>query len=135
MLELIALHLSEGEVKVEKTEVPEKVDVNISVDRITVKKDRAYLDFTYIVDYSPKVAKVTIKGTAHCTDTEMNLKKLVADWKKKIITPELGMNVLNEINANVGVNSIFLMRPFNLMPPFMPPLVVPPEEVPLKEKK
>jgi hypothetical protein len=43
------------------------------------------------------------------------------------------------INANAGINSIFLIRPFNLLPPFMPPLIAeegaPTSVKPKKKKK
>ena len=50
------------------------------------------------------------------------IRKMLAEYKKrKSIPPEYGSVVVNMINASAGLNGIFLLRPFNLMPPFMPP--------------
>ena len=49
-------------------------------------------------------------------------KPILAEFKKKkALPPELASNAINMINANAGINIVFLVRPFNLAPPFMPP--------------
>lgn len=135
MLDVIGLRLNEADIKVLKPEVPESVNVNLKVDKISIKKGTATLDFTYTIDYAPKVARCIVRGSAFCRDNPANMKKLTASWKKKVLPPELGANVVNVINANVGMNSVFLTRPFNLAPPFMPPVVAPPETLPRRKKK
>jgi hypothetical protein len=125
MLEVINLVLTKGEVKREKHNIPETVEVDITIDDIVQKEqDIAVLDFTYIVDYKPEVALLKISGKAYCRDTPDNILKAIAEHKKKKVLPmEYGVRVVNMINANVGMNSIFFIRPFNLLPPFMPPLI------------
>lgn len=122
MLNVNSIRLTGANIEIMKTEQPSEVNVNINIDSIKVKKDEASVEFTYSIDYTPEVAKCTVTGTVSCTDTPPNLKKLVSNWKKKVLPPELGTNVINVINANVGVNAVFLTRPFNLLPPFMPPV-------------
>jgi len=126
MLEVINLVLTKGEVKREKHNVPESVEVDVRIDSIIQKEqDVAVLDFTYLVDYKPDVASIRISGKAYCRDTPENIVKAIAEHKKNRMLPmEYGVRVVNMINANVGVNSILFIRPFNLLPPFMPPLIV-----------
>ena len=49
--------------------------------------------------------------------------------KKKEIPLQLISTAANMINANLGIQAILITRPFQLMPPFMPPLLVPPEAI------
>ncbi|MBU0532443.1 hypothetical protein KKB44_03035 [Candidatus Micrarchaeota archaeon] len=134
MFEVLNLVFTEGEVKRLKHNVPETVTVDVSISKITQKEPSiAILDFTYAVDYKPQVGQVKIVGQAYCKDTPQNIKKAQAEFKKKKILPmEYGARVINMINANAGMNSIFLIRPFNLLPPFMPPLIS--TEEPKKKK-
>ncbi len=125
MLEVVELELTGAEVKRIKRNVPKKVDVNVNIDKITRKAPNAVvLDFTYAVDYKPQVAKLQICGVAYCRDTPTNIKRLFAEYKKRKMVPlELGAGAVNMINANAGLNSVFLVRPFNLLPSFMPPMI------------
>lgn len=125
MLEVVSLVLSGGEVKRLKNAVPQTVEVDVNIDKVSKKApDMAILDFTYSIDYKPQVAILKMYGSAYCRDTPANIKKLLEAFKKKKTVPmELGASVINMINANAGMNSIFLIRPFNLLPPFMPPLI------------
>ena len=125
MLEMVEFVLLGGEVKRSSPGVPKNVSVNVNVDRITPKTtDSVLIEFTYAVDYSPNVGMVRMNGEAICRDSPENVRKMLAEYKKKKVIPsEYGASVLNMINASAGLNSIFLIRPFNLLPPFMPPLI------------
>jgi hypothetical protein len=125
MLEMVEFVLLGGEVKRTSPGVPKNVSVDVNVDRITPKTpDSVLLEFTYAVDYAPAVGMVRITGQAICRDTPDNIRKMLAEYKKKKSLPnEYGSSVINMINASAGLNSIFLIRPFNLLPPFMPPLI------------
>ena len=127
MLEVVEIALLGGEVKKPQRAVPKSVDTMVKIDKITKKGDNSViLDFTYSIDYRPKVAKVKITGQAFCRDTPANIKKMISEHKKKKTIPnEIGATAINMINANAGLNAVFLIRPFNLLPPFMPPMIVP----------
>ena len=125
MFEVMGLVFTGAEVKRNRNDVPGQVDVDIAITKIT-KKDRRnmVLEFSYTVDYKPNVAKLKMTGNAYCVDTPENVKKAMAAFKKRKRLPmEYGATVLNMINANAGLNSVFIIRPFNLLPPFMPPLI------------
>jgi len=136
MLEVLSITFTGAEVKKLSQKVPESVAVDIKIDKITKKElGTVLLDFTYMVDYDPKVALLRINGQAYCRDTAENLKKMQAQYKKsKVLPMEYGASVINMINANAGVNSIFLIRPFNMLPPFMPPVLAKPAPKPKKKK-
>lgn len=138
MFEVLNIVFDGGEVKRIKHNVPETIVVNVNIDEITPREEGiVMLDFTYKIDYKPEVALVKITGQAYCRDTPENLKKAIAEYKKKKILPmEYGASVVNMINANAGLNSVFIIRPFNLMPPFMPPmLTTEPGAAPADQKK
>jgi hypothetical protein len=125
MLEVMGLVLTGGDVKRFNAKVPASVAVNVQVTKMT-KKDmkNVIVDFTYTIDYKPKVAHLKITGKAYCQDHPNNIKKAMLEFsRKKYLPMEHGASVINMINANAGMNSIFLIRPFNLLPPFMPPLI------------
>lgn len=136
MLEIMQILFNGAEVKKLKDGLPSGVDVKIDVEKITAREpDAVMLEFTYSVNYKPGVGEVKIMGEAFCRDTPDNIKRLTDEFKKKKEVPaDLGAAAINMINANCGMNSIFLIRPFNLLPPFMPPLLVQ-QEAPAKPKK
>jgi hypothetical protein len=125
MLEVMGLVLTGGDVKRFNAKVPQSVAVNVEVTKMTRQDEKnVVLDFAYVVDYKPKVAYLKITGRAYCQDHPDNIKNAMLEFtKKKFLPMEHGASVINMINANAGMNSIFLIRPFNLLPPFMPPLI------------
>ncbi len=124
MLEMREMWLSGAEVKrMEGTGVPSSIQINLGIDKVTENGSGSLmLDFTYMVDYKPAYAMVKVTGRANCYDNPENIKRILAEFKKKkALPPELASNAINMINANAGINIVFLVRPFNLAPPFMPP--------------
>jgi hypothetical protein len=123
MLEMVEFVLTGAEVRKASPAVPKNVTVSVNVDRLSPKTtDTVILSFTYAVDYAPSIASLRISGEALCRDTPDNIRKMLADFKKKkALAAEFGQNVINMINASAGMNSVFITRPFNLLPPFMPP--------------
>jgi hypothetical protein len=136
MLEVMGLIFRGGEVRRPKEGVPTGIDVNVNVDKIIQKTpEGVVLEFTYAVDYKPDLGSLRISGEAFCRDRPDNIKKMLAEYKKKKAVPmEFGATAINMINANAGMNSIFLLRPFNMLPPFMPPLIASEAKV-VEEKK
>lgn len=123
MLEVAGLIFREGEVKRPKEGVPSSIDVSLVVDEVSQRTpDSVLLAFSYIVKYNPDLGNIRISGEALCRDSPETITKMLADYKKKkALSPEFGASAINMINANAAMNSIFLIRPFNLIPPFMPP--------------
>lgn len=135
MLELVQMSLNGAEIKKNSNGVPKEVEVNLDVVKLTQSTpDTLLLEFEYTIDYKPSVGMLKLSGDAMCRDSPENIKKVLAEFKKKKSIPyELGANAVNMINANAGMNSIFFLRPFGLIPHFMPPPIsVPPRA---EEKK
>ncbi len=130
MLNVMSLVLTGAEVKKSADKVPVTVDFRIDITKMAKKSaDMVVMDFDYIVDYKPKIARVKMSGYVECADTPANIKKVLNEFKKKKKLPvDLTSNALNMINADVGLNTIFLIRPFNLLPHFMPPRIIGPAE-------
>jgi len=137
----MGLVLTGADVKKASSTIPKSVNVDLAVTKLT-KKDASTitLDFAYVIHYLPKVARVKLTGHAYCQDTAPNIRKALLTYKKTKKLPfDVAGEVLNMINANTAMNAIFLIRPFNLLPPFMPPLVtkesVEPKTVKMKSRK
>lgn len=131
------LMLNGAEVKKLSNDVPKEVQVNLDVEKMTARTpDTLLLEFVYSIEYKPNVGMMKFMGEALCRDSPENVKKVLAEFKKKKSIPyELGANAINMINANVGMNSIFVLRPFGLIPHFMPPPISLPPLPEQKEKK
>jgi hypothetical protein len=125
MLELIGMRFTATEVLIVSEGVPEGIEVGVDVEKVTKHEENAIsLVFNYYIGYRPDVASVKLRGIAFCQDSPQNIKKIISQWKKKKeITPELGANAINMINANAAVNALLITRPFNLMPHYLPPPV------------
>ena len=125
MLEVLGMKLTEADVRMVNEGVPAELKVNLSIDNITKHDEfNVVLSYTYVVNYLPDMAVVTVRGIAFCRDTKENISTLLEAWRKKREIPEnLGGAAVNMINANTAVNTLFLIRPFNLVPHFMPPPV------------
>ena len=126
MLEVMGIMFRGCEIKRAKDGVPTGIDVRVDFDKVTqASPDSASLEFTYVVDYKPALASLRISGEAVCRDSPDNIKRLLSEFKKKKEVPaDLATVAVNMINANAGMNSIFILRPFNMLPPFMPPMLV-----------
>lgn len=137
MLEVLGMKLTEAHVGVMNEGVPEELKVNFGIDKVT-KHDESnvILEFSYNVQYMPDQAVVNVKGVAFARDTPSNIKKLLDSWRsKKEVPSELAGAAINMINANAAINTLFLIRPFNLVPHFMPPPIFTSEETPVPEKQ
>ena len=139
MLEMTQLMLNGAEVKKLSNDIPKNVSVDLEIEKITPRApDTVILDFVYTISYGPNVAKLSVSGIALCRDSPENIKKVIDHHKKKKPLPfDLAGSAINMINSNVGMNSIFILRPFGLIPHFMPPPISLPEgaEPPPKETK
>src|SRR4030042_3943969 len=116
MLEVVSLNFTGADVRKDREGVPEGIEVSVTVDSITKQGDEELIgDWTYVVDYKPDIGVVRLTGDALCRDTPANIDKVMKAFEKdKEFPAELGVDVLNMINANASINCIFIIRPFNL---------------------
>lgn len=126
MLEVTQMWLTGADIKVVKNGQPNEINTSVTInDAALMDSTNVRLGFRYTVLYNPNLAIVNVMGYATCTDTKENVKKLLDQYKKNgTIDQNLAGEVMNLINANVGINSIFLIRPFGLVPQFAPPPIV-----------
>ena len=83
MLNVMSLVLTGAEVKKESENVPVNIDLRIDITKMVKKNDNmVVLDFDYIVDYKPKVARVRVSGHVECADTPANIKRVLTEYKK-----------------------------------------------------
>ena len=130
MLEVISLNFKTADVRKDREGVPDNIEVAVTIDSITKESEEELtVEWSYGVEYKPDIGMVKISGDALCRDTPANIDKVIDSYEKKKEFPaDLGTDVLNMINANASINAIFIIRPFNLFPPFTPPLLEEGEE-------
>jgi len=136
VLEVLGIKLTEAHIGVMKEGFPEETGVELFIERVAkIDENSITLEFVYNIEYRPELALVNIRGVAFCRDSPGSIKKILENWRKKKELPgDVAGPAINMINANVGLNSLFLLRPFDLAPHFMPPPLAAPGKTPKPEK-
>ncbi len=126
MLELIGLKLNLANVEKKSDRIPRSVDVRMDLINVFISDDGALgVEFEYHVDYNPECASMLIGGIGYFRGDGESVSKAINEYKKnKKLSPETGAMISNPIGAEVGLNSVFIMRPFGLVPHFVPPPIV-----------
>ncbi len=137
MLEVLGIRLTEGNVRIVTENMVGRLDVNLNIEKVTKHDDQnVSLVFTYIVNYLPDVATVSVRGIAFCRANPAEIKTVMECWeKKKEVPSDICANAINMINANAAVNALLLTRPFGLMPHYMPPPAYIPEMAELQKHR
>lgn len=123
----MSIVFTKAEISRMKEGIPKGVEVRLNVDAMDpVDNNSLTMGFTYLVTYLPEMALVRVAGKANCRDSPENIKRALMEFRKnKALPADLGATALNMINTNTAVNVIFFIRPFGLMPPFVPPPIIP----------
>lgn len=128
MLQVFEIRFNSAEVRRLAPKFPSKIDVDVGIDRVSRRDPTSLaMDFTYSVKYHPEVATVKLQGIAMCNGTPDVIAEVLSEYEKTGKVPErLGANVINMVNTSAGLNTVFFMRTFNLIPPFIPPPLMKP---------
>ncbi len=79
--------------------------------------------FVFTISYNPSVAQISVKGKAHVTAKEEELKEILDSYRKKKVPSPL---IVQTISNVVFLESVLISRTINIPPP------VPLPKVPLK---
>lgn len=121
-MELKAIFLDGAEAKKEVVGQPKNIAINIRINAMALSGDELKFKFTYEADYQPNIGFLRITGIAVATDKLAAAKEIFSRWQKdKTIAPEIASPLINAINMNAGMNSLFVARALNMSPPFLPP--------------
>lgn len=97
------------------------LNININLVDVQFDKNIIKIGFTYLVNYQDK-SYIRIGGKARFSGPDT--KSAFDEWKKTgSISGAQGEQILNAINYNSSINSIFIARVFSLTPPVIPPAI------------
>jgi len=80
--------------------------------------------FVFTISYNPSVAQISVKGKAHVTAKEGELKEILASYQEKKVPSPV---IVQTISNVVFLESVLISRTLNIPPP------VPLPKVPLKD--
>ncbi|MDP3966249.1 MAG: hypothetical protein Q8Q04_01830 [archaeon] len=115
------------------------LNVGTSINLNSVEENKAsqprpgtiYLDvfFTYIIDYSKKVAKVELDGKVVLSVDEKIGKEILKNWKGKDLKDEIRVEIFNGILMKSNLKALQIEEDLGLPPHFkMPSLSIPKKE-------
>ena len=113
--------IDEVEGKKNKEDEFKGLNINISVDGITVSGENVDISYTYEANYAEGVGYVKVKGAIFAKEDKKLAKEIDDEWKKSKKMPEgFAESILSAINYTGSANGIFLSRVLNLSPPIVP---------------
>jgi hypothetical protein len=118
-------------IKIDKVSAERKRDdeitglnVNISVESVSVKGADVTIKFKYGVAYSENVGELSMDGTLSSKEDSKLSKEIADRWaREKRLPDDYAESVLNAINYACGTNGVLVVRSVNLSPPIMPPRI------------
>ena len=88
------------------------------------KTDGLRFDFTFKLDYEPKIGNINLKGFIYYMDDPKILKHTLNEWKKKkTISKEVTEQIINTILYRASIKAISLAEDINLPPHIRMPIV------------
>lgn len=94
-----------------KEGLSEGLSVNINIDSVKRDGGKIVVSYSYTIDYSPEIAKMTVSGEIFLQEDEAEAKKIEKEWQdKKIIGPALAEELLTAItysSSTVGTLAAF----------------------------
>lgn len=131
MLEIVGLKLNFANIEKKSDRIPRSIDVGLDILKVFANEDGSLaIEFLYKVDYNQDCSSLRIGGIGYFRGESELVGKAISDFRKnKKLSPDIHMSVANPIGAEVGLNSLFLMRPFGIVPHFFPPPIVVKENV------
>ena len=102
------------------TNVSTKTDIiDVSEQKIEIKdQDAINLDFSFEVNYEPKIAKIIIEGQILSVLEKNKAKEILDSWKKKELPKEVRLEAVNFILAKCSIKALDLEESMNLPPHF-----------------
>lgn len=114
---LTKISIEKKENKKGNVSVKNSLDVeNISEEEVPISNKPALkIDFFYIIDYEPNVAKVEIKGSVITIDEKEESKDILKEWKsKKTYTHESKLGLFNFILSKCNLKALLLEEELDL---------------------
>ncbi|MCX8194487.1 MAG: hypothetical protein N3G22_00040 [Candidatus Micrarchaeota archaeon] len=118
-------------IKINKIEAVKKKDeevtglnVNITVEDVSIKGNEIGISFNYVVSYLEGVGELKMSGSLSTKEDARVCKETAERWEKEKRLPDsLAEMVLNAINYACSTNGVLVVRAINLTPPIVPPRI------------
>ncbi|HIH19002.1 MAG: hypothetical protein UW92_C0001G0009 [Candidatus Jorgensenbacteria bacterium GW2011_GWA2_45_13] len=121
---ITSIRISKVEATRNKEDEISGLNVNISVDSVTVKGSDIAINFNYSVAYAEDVGELKMWGVVTSREDAKMSKEIADRWAKEKRLPDAFAElVLNAINYACGTNGVLVVRAINLSPPIMPPRI------------
>lgn len=100
------------------------LNINIGVDRVTVKGGDVTIEFNYAATYMEGVGDLKMAGVLTSKEDPKLAKEINDRWTKEKKLPDAYAElVLNAVNYACGTNGTLVVRAVNLSPPIVPPRI------------
>ena len=122
--------------KKKKLERPVNINSNVEIKDIKKaeldllgKKDTLLFDYEFTVDYNHDAVKLIIQGNVLILFNEESedIKKILQDWKKKELSKEINISLLNLVFSKCNLKALQLEEDLNI-PPHLPNPVFSPKD-------
>ena len=121
---ITAIKISKVEARRDKDEDVAGLNINISVDSVSVAAGETSIGFTYIASYLEGVGELKMSGTITTREDAKLTKEITEKWgKDKKLPDAFAELVLNAVNYACGTNGTLVVRAINLSPPIVPPRI------------
>ncbi len=121
---ITGIKITKVEARRDKDEDMSGINVNIGIDKVSVKSGEITIDFNYAAVYAEGVGELKMVGSITAKEEAKLTRETEARWEKEKKLPDAFAElILNAINYACGTNGVFVVRPVNLSPPIIPPRI------------
>ncbi len=100
------------------------LNVNLSLLKVSKVKNDLRLDFKYMAEFEPGIAKLALYGYVMLSGEKKELDELTDKWvKKKMIVKEISEPLANLITYSSEINGVLVARALNMPAPVIPPKI------------
>ncbi|UCE95360.1 MAG: hypothetical protein JSV51_06425 [Candidatus Bathyarchaeota archaeon] len=100
---------------------PVKIATNLNLISVTKSSDNSLeVPFVFTISYNPAVAQISVRGKAHVSGEEEELKKIHTSYGEKKAPPPVIVQTISNI---VFLESVFISRTLQIPPPIPLPKV------------
>jgi len=106
-----------------QTRITSNLDIinlnEVSSKEILIKGKLINCLFSFIIEYSPNVAKIELVGNLLVSLEENEAEQILLEWKNKKIPSEFRANLINHILRRISIKALTIEETFGL-PPHIP---------------
>lgn len=123
-MEIVGLRFYKTQAESQKEMPFTSIQINMNIDKLKKEGNALRVDFSYGVDYQPKVAKLLLQGYLMIRGEKKELDDIVKAWKKKKMLPkELSKSIANTVAYASQVNGVLIAKAISIPSPVIPPSI------------